>query len=67
MTDSRWLTAAQAAAYVQKSLKGFNHWVTAEGVPCGRAGNIRLFEQAMLDRVIRNAGMRPRRRRKTAA
>ena len=65
--EPHYLTSAEAAAYVRKTLHGFDHWVAKEGIPCGRAGNIRLYTKDMLDRVIRNGGLRPRRRRKTVA
>lgn len=56
-----YLTAKDAAAYVCKSVKGFDHWVKRRGVPCKRAGRIRLFTRDTLDKVLANDA-RPLRR-----
>lgn len=67
MAESHYLTAQEAAAYVRKTLKGFDHWVASEGIRCdGRAGRIRLFTRATLDRALKTAAMRPRVRRRVA-
>jgi hypothetical protein len=67
MSPSPYLTSEEAAAYVRKTLKGFNHWVTSRGVsPDGMAGRIRLYLAHSLDRVLQNDARRPRRRRVTA-
>lgn len=56
MTESFWLTPEEAAKHVKcKTLKSFNHWVQARGVPAeGKRGRLRLFTTATLDRVLRN-------------
>jgi hypothetical protein len=62
---SPYLNSREAAAYVRKSLKGFDHWVATRGVPYVRAGRIRLFTRDTLDRVLKNDA-RPQLRRVSA-
>lgn len=54
MSDSPYLTRNEAAAYVRTTVKGFDHWVSSRGVPSLRRGRIRLFERAVLDRVLKH-------------
>lgn len=58
---SPYLTAREAAEYVRKSVKAFDHWVSRRGVSCVRAGRIRLFTKDTLDRVLRNDALKLRR------
>lgn len=59
---STYLTAAESAAYLKTTYKGFDHFVRRYGVPCVRRGRIRLFSQDTLDRVLRTMALRPVRR-----
>jgi excisionase family DNA binding protein len=52
MSDSPYLTRAEAAAYVRATVDAFDWWVKSRGVPCVRRGRIRLFKRDVLDRVL---------------
>lgn len=52
MSDSPYLNRSEAAIYVRATVKAFDHWVRARGVPCVRRGRIRLFRRDVLDRIL---------------
>ena len=67
MSDSPYLTRAEAATYVRATPKGFDHWVASRGVPSVRRGRIRLFKRDTLDRVLQHDAIaRNTRLRRTA-
>lgn len=53
MSTDRWLTTAEAAAYLSMTPKAFDEWVRRHGVPCGRTGlRTRRFKASALDKVL---------------
>jgi hypothetical protein len=51
--DSPYLTRAEAAAYVRKTVKAFDLWVHRRGVtPDGQDGRVRLYTKVTLDRAL---------------
>ncbi len=64
MADSPYLTSAEAAQYLRKTLKGFDHFCAAHGLlPDARAGRVRLYLPSSLEAVVQAMAKRPRRRR----
>jgi excisionase family DNA binding protein len=57
-STSPYLTAAEAAEYVRKTYKAFDHLVRREGIPFVRIGRHRRFTRAQLDRVMRTMALR---------
>lgn len=51
--DSPFLTAKEAAAFVRKTVRGFDHWVRRRGVEAdGCAGRVRLYRKTTLLRQL---------------
>lgn len=59
MSREPLLTAHEAATYVSKSYRGFDHWVRREGVHCTWIGRERRFTYAGLDAAMRATSQRP--------
>jgi len=55
---SPYLTAHEAADYVKKTYKGFDHWVRQAGVRPFRVGRHRRFTREQLDRAIKTESLR---------
>lgn len=61
MSESPYMRASEAAAYLKKTPKAFNHFVYAHGVKeDGRTGRIRLYTKATLDRLVQMMARRTR-------
>lgn len=59
MAGGPYLTAREAAAYVGKSYRGFDHWVRRTGVAFEWIGAHRRFTAINLDKAIQATSRRP--------
>lgn len=59
MSTGPYLTAHEAAKYVGKSYRGFDHWVRRTGVACTWIGRHRRFTHRDLDAALRTTSQRP--------